>query len=234
MKGHLRGVHEWRGLNTPIQRAALPPAERLINLTPHEIVLQAAELPPAPDSQGGPDHATVRLAPEGQFARVDDDSNRLSAAWVSTGTSLIRLTRLRRSRKLTGLPAPAAGTRLVVSRVTALAARHRSDLLFPLGEVRDPDGRIVGVRGLATFRTTWAPVQRYRDWRARSRGDLATRALGKEWVTGVFFAAATALLSGFLALIPGAADNASRHGWADGGLVWTSWSAIFCLVTGGF
>jgi hypothetical protein len=211
----------------------LPSAERLVNLTPHEVVLQATVPPGEGDDLDRAEPATVRLVAQGRFARVDDDASRLSQGWLNAGTSLIAVTRLRRSGKLTDLPRPEPGTRLVVSRVTALAARHRRDLVFPLGEVRDPAGQITGVRGLAAFRPGWAPAQWYRDRRTAARAGLAARPLGKEWLTGVLFAAATALLSGFLALIPGAADNALRHGWAGGGLAWTSWSSIGCLVAGG-
>jgi hypothetical protein len=40
------------------------------------------------------------------------------------------------------------------------------------------------------------------------------------------FAVATALLSAALALLPGAADNARRHGWAGGGQFWVSWLTV--------
>ena len=215
------------------QRPTLPDPERLVNLTPHEIVLQATELPLSNDADNA-GAVILRLPPEGTFARVDDKSSRLSEGCLNAGTGVVTVTRLRRSGMLKDLPPPAEGTRLVVSRLTALAARHRRDLVFPFSELRDPDGRIVGVRGLGAFRPSLALVQRYRDWRTRARADLAASAVGREWLTGVLFVAATALLSGFLALIPGAADNAVRHGWAGGGLAWTSWSSIACLIAGGW
>ena len=40
------------------------------------------------------------------------------------------------------------------------------------------------------------------------------------------FAVATALLSAALALLPGAADNARRHGWGGGGQFWASWLTV--------
>jgi hypothetical protein len=210
----------------------LPAAERLVNLTPHDIVLYAAAPPAAGSDLDQAEPATVRLAAQGSVARVDDEASRLGQGWLNAGAGLIALSRLRRSGKLTGLPPPVAGTQLVVSRVTALAARHRSDLVFPFGEVRDPAGQIIGVRGLAAFRRGWAPAQWSRDAIAAGRAGLAGRPLGKEWLTGVFFAAATALLSGFLALVPGAADNALRHGWAGGGLAFTTWASVACLAAG--
>src|ERR1700691_2444601 len=147
----------------------LPAAERLVNLTPHDIVLYAAAPPAAGGDLDLAEPATVRLAAQGSVARVDDEASRLGQGWLNVGAGLIALTRLRRSGKLTGLPPPVAGTRLVVSRVTALAARHRSDLVFPFGEVRDPAGQITGVRGLAAFRPGWAPAQWSRDAVAAGR-----------------------------------------------------------------
>lgn len=53
----------------------------------------------------------------------------------------------------TGLPAPVAGTWLVVSRTTADAARQHgrdvTDLLVPARLVRDEHGAVVGCRALA-------------------------------------------------------------------------------------
>lgn len=45
------------------------------------------------------------------------------------------------------LPEPKDGTRFIVSRVVAEAARERHDLLIPDDTVRDEAGRIVGCRG---------------------------------------------------------------------------------------
>jgi hypothetical protein len=48
----------------------------------------------------------------------------------------------------TDLPREEPGTDLVVSRIVAAEHRSRSDLLFPLSEVRDRDGKLVGCREL--------------------------------------------------------------------------------------
>lgn len=71
--------------------------------------------------------------------------------WLGTATDLVQLTTLRRSRRMTSLPEPQPGTTYVVSRLTAHAARHRRDLVFPLAEVRGGHGRVIGVRG-------WVPT----------------------------------------------------------------------------
>lgn len=63
----------------------LPVAERLVNLTPHEIVLRASELPDRSASPGGGGEGhvaptVIRLPPAGRLARVDDDDARRGRA----------------------------------------------------------------------------------------------------------------------------------------------------------
>jgi hypothetical protein len=138
---------------------ALPIEERLVNLTEHEIVVES-QVPSGPDGEpGSPVPATVSIPPEGRFARVDDGAARLDDRWLNAAINLVRVTRLRRSRRVIDLPAPEPGVRYLVSRVTALAGWHRGDLVFPFGEVRT-GGRIVRVRGLASFRRRWALAER--------------------------------------------------------------------------
>lgn len=48
-----------------------------------------------------------------------------------------------------GLPAPEAGTIYVVSAITAQAVPEREDVFIVDDSVRDENGRIIGVRGLA-------------------------------------------------------------------------------------
>ena len=55
------------------------------------------------------------------------------------------------SEEITNLPAPHKGVLLIVSRITAAAVTSREDILFPHGEVRDENGRILGVRALGRF-----------------------------------------------------------------------------------
>ena len=126
------------------------PAERLVNLTEHDVVLEAV-IPSAPGEEPGSGTSSeVRLPPDGRFARVDDARADLGDGWLNAGTSLITLTRLRRSGELMDLPPAQPGARYIVSRITALAARRRRDLVFPFGEVRDSAGRITRARGLAS------------------------------------------------------------------------------------
>ena len=86
--------------------------------------------------------------------------------------------------------------------------------------------------GLAAFRPSLAPTQWYRDRRATARARRSVQGPGSDSVTGVVFVTATALLSGFLALIPGATDNAIHQGWAGNGQAVTSWTGLACLVAG--
>ena len=140
----------------------LPPVESLVNLTGHDVMLDCQTPPPSADEWGSPAPAVISLPPDGRLARVDDDGSRLSEGWLNTVPGLVRLTRLRRSSRITGLPGAQPGTRYVVPRVTALAARTRQDLVFPHDQVRDSRGQVVGARGLAEFRRRQAPVERFR------------------------------------------------------------------------
>src|ERR1035441_2405530 len=168
--------------------AEVPPAERLINLTEHNVMLVSQ---PQQAAEGPADALLVRVSPDGRFARVDDDAARLQEHLLNTDSGVVRLTRLRRLGRLVDLPPPQPRTRYVVSRVTALAARGRSDLAFPFGEIRDGDGRVVGARGLASFRSRSAIWRRFgerRDSALERRG----RPLSRQWLTGVLFATAPA------------------------------------------
>lgn len=234
-------------------------AVRLVNLTPHEVVLRVLKRPGSPGEepaapQGSPGQeppaegergedghaegiarAVVRLPRSGRFARVHEPRLGKEPLNLDTGVQ-VELTRLRRSARITGLPKPEHGTRYVVSRLTALAARDRDDLVFPFDEERDEAGRITETSGLAAFRSRWgrlrAPAGWLRDVRAAARDRRSRHPLPREWLTGVLFAAATALLSGFLALVPGSVDNALAHGWAGHGQAVTSWSGLVCLLAG--
>ena len=174
------------------------------------------------------------FAPDGQLARVADDQVLLSDGWwLNTADGLLKLTRMRRRPgPVTGLPPAQPGVRYLVSRITALAVRDRQDLVFPFGELRDEQGRVTAVAGLAAFPPGTAVRERYRDWQARITERRARRPLTGEWRTGLLFALATALLSAWLGLLPGTVDNAVKNGWARNGQAWTSWLTLVFLVLG--
>jgi hypothetical protein len=212
--------------------AGLPPVERLVNLTEHDVAVESLVR-----SLGGDDGAavpsTVVFTPDGQLARVTDEQARLGEGWLNTPDGLLRLARLqRRPGRVSGLPPTQPGVRYLVSRVTALAVRDRDDLVFPFGELRDAQGRVTAVSGLAALRPGTAVGERLGGWRVRSAERRARRPLTGEWRTGLLFALATALLSAWLGLLPGTVDNAVRNGWAGGGQAWTSWLTVAFLVLG--
>jgi hypothetical protein len=101
---------------------------RLVNLTPHPVVVAGP---------GG----RVEL-PSAGVARVVDHER---ASTRLGGMDVVEV----QFGDVQGLPDPAPGVLLVVSRVVALALPGRSDLLFPYGELRDAAGRIEAVRALA-------------------------------------------------------------------------------------
>ena len=128
---------------------ALPAGERLVNLTEHDVMLVAR---PGSGSDALAEPSLARIPSDGRFARVDDGSARVRERLIDTESGVVRLTWLHRSDRLVDLPAPKAGIRYVVSRVTALAARDRGDLVFPFVEIRDEHGRVTAAQGLASFR----------------------------------------------------------------------------------
>jgi hypothetical protein len=161
------GIAELTG--TGVSAMTASSEERLVNLTGHEVVIHAAQ-PTVDAGEGLSAPPALHLPPEGRLPRVDDGRARLDEGWLSSAGVSVRLTRLRRSRRLTDLPEPQAGTRFVVSRLTALAARHRGDLVFPLAEIRDDQGRVIGAQGLGAYRRSLVVVERCRDWRATPPG----------------------------------------------------------------
>ena len=197
---------------------ALPAGERLVNLTEHDVMLVAR---PGSGSDALAEPSLARIPSDGRFARVDDGSARVRERLIDTESGVVRLTWLHRSDRLVDLPAPKAGIRYVVSRVTALAARDRGDLVFPFVEIRDEHGRVTAAQGLASFRPRPAIWRLPAGWRAAARERRRGRPLDKQTLTGVLFAVATALLSGALALFPGALDEAKASGW---GVAWASWT----------
>jgi hypothetical protein len=140
----------------------LPPVESLVNLTEHDVMLDCQTPPASADEWGSPAPAVISLPPDGRLARVDDDGSRLSEGWLNTVPGLVRLTRLRRSSRVTGLPGAQPGTRYVVPGVTALAARTRQDLVFPHDQVQDVRGPGSRAHGLAGFGRRQALVERFR------------------------------------------------------------------------
>src|SRR5689334_17839973 len=99
------------------------PQLRIENLTLHPVSVDVAH------------GDQVSFEPVGRPARVNDPQTRASTLNVSGED--IRWVTLRRSRKVAGLPRPRSGVLYLVPRLTALAARNRTDLVFWHDEHRD-------------------------------------------------------------------------------------------------
>lgn len=107
-----------------------------LNLTTHPITMYAGDTPIA------------SWPPSGRFARAREA--RESLGTLSTDQGPIPLIAVRYTRDLIDLPEEAPGTAYIVSRVLAERV-PRGDLYFPVDDVRDEQGRIVGCRGLGRF-----------------------------------------------------------------------------------
>ena len=107
----------------------------IINLTPHTVVVLAAD---------GQEVAV--FAPSGSVARIAEIVTHEPPLATSTGS--IPVATVTYSSVVEGLPERSLGAAYVVSRVLA-GAVFRPDVFFPGGEVRDASGRIIGCRYLA-------------------------------------------------------------------------------------
>lgn len=117
----------------------------IVNLTPHAVAVSA------------PQHPTVTFPPAGPVARVREVIG--EPVIVTTPGGEAPIVPVRYAVAVDDLPEPADGVLHLVSRVTA-AAVPRPDLVFPQGEIRDGEGRIVGCLALGTFHPL---VERSRD-----------------------------------------------------------------------
>lgn len=110
---------------------------RLINLTTHPVVVQV-----------GDDTPIASWPASGTFARIMEDV--AAPAPMDTDQGFVPVSQVRYADTVDGLPGKVSGTAYLVSRVLA-AAVPRDDLYFPLDEVRDATGRIIGCRALGQF-----------------------------------------------------------------------------------
>lgn len=111
-----------------------PPAVELVNCTPHPITVVG-----------------MTIAPSGIIPRVAEEITQVGA--VSVQGVEVPLTEVRLGQ-VQGLPDVRPGTLYVVSRMTAEAAPHRTDLLIPGKQVRDGQGRIIGCETLSRLPRT--------------------------------------------------------------------------------
>lgn len=108
----------------------------LVNLTTHPITVYAGDSPIA------------SWPPSGRFARLAE--NHHPAGTLRTDRGEIPLSTVSYAPEVIDLPETVSGTAYLVSRVLAAQVR-RTDLYFPVDEVRDDSGRIIGCRGLGRF-----------------------------------------------------------------------------------
>ena len=106
---------------------------KLVNLTPHEIVLVRGD-------------ARIVIPPSGVVARVAT-ARRVVATLEVDGVE-IPVNRVEFGQ-VENLPEPSEGTFYLVSSLVAQALPGREDLLVPDDTVRDERGQIVGARALA-------------------------------------------------------------------------------------
>lgn len=118
------------------ERDSIAGHAELENLTPHEVTVMANGT------------AFASWPTTGVFARLDEDVS--APVPLETDQGFIPVSQVRYAETVDGLPQQVSGTAYLVSRVLA-AAVPRDDLYFPLGEVRDVTGRIIGCRALGQF-----------------------------------------------------------------------------------
>ena len=107
---------------------------KIVNLTPHALNFLDAE------------NRIVLTAPSSGVARAAQRRENIGA--IDADGVTLPVTRSVFGA-VEGLPAPEAGTIYIVSAITAQAVPEREDVFIVDDSVRDENGRIIGVRGLA-------------------------------------------------------------------------------------
>lgn len=132
----------------------------LVNLTPHAVqVISNGQV------------VKRWPAPQGDWVRVHEDLlDRSHVTCEGTDISVDMVI----PGKVSPQPPAVAGRGYIVSRVSA-AASSRTDFFFPLGEVRDSNNQILGVKGLGRFPAsdlTTAGLLRFLDHPCANCGDV--------------------------------------------------------------
>lgn len=128
---------------------------RIVNCTPHEIAIMSGS------------RVACRIPPSGHVARVrgsrtilpdlilDPDSVSLPVIdgdpFGSPEPISVSFSQIEQPGVISGLPAPEPGTLYLVSMIAAAAAVRsgRTDIVVVDTVYRDPEGRIIGARGLS-------------------------------------------------------------------------------------
>jgi len=106
---------------------------KLVNLTPHEIVVLR-------------DDWELHIPPSGTVARCETKRVVIGNLNVDGHSVPVNKTTF---GKVDGLPAPAKDTLYIVASLVAQAVSNRDDLIIPDDSVRDDKGRIIGVKSFA-------------------------------------------------------------------------------------
>lgn len=115
----------------------------LINLTPHTVNVYAAEVPDRVTDYD--DGLLFRIQPAEKPARIamiDLGHNR--DVGTDDGTTWVEWIEFGRVHDL---PQAQDGTTLIVALVVALSCPGRTDLVFPMSEIRNAGGTVIGCRG---------------------------------------------------------------------------------------
>ena len=111
----------------------------IVNLTPHPLIVV--------DEEG---RELLSVAPSGTPLRLKE--TRRGSRTIAVGEVAVEIEEVSYAEPSTALPEPREGVLYFVSMLTALSLRDREDLVFPLGVVRDADGRILGCRSFGRIR----------------------------------------------------------------------------------
>jgi len=126
----------WEELVVVGARLAVEATPALVNLTPHPVLIK---------TDGG---VTTCIPSSGRVARCRTEPDRVLGT-VQVGGHSVPLVVNDVTSAVSGLPEPEEGVLFVVSRLVALAAPQRRDMVFPHDPVRDETGRTTGCRVLA-------------------------------------------------------------------------------------
>lgn len=111
----------------------------IVNLTPHPLIVV--------DEDG---RELLTVAPSGTPLRLKE--TRRGSRTIAVGEVAVEIEEVSYAEPSSDLPKPREGVLYFVSMLTALSLRDREDLIFPLGVVRDADGRILGCRSFGRVR----------------------------------------------------------------------------------
>ena len=108
----------------------------LINLTPHPIRVY--------DADGDPLFEVPPTAPPARIAMIDLGTTGHAYDEASCRSTWIDWQQFGQCHDL---PQPVQGVTYIVSMIVARDQTHRADLIFPVSEVRNEQGAVIGCRG---------------------------------------------------------------------------------------